>query len=264
MMNPPGRRFPPVHALPLLAALLLLLFHTVQTSRAQDFRSQQLRYARVQRAYAEALPALKSAFDSCGVAYPPKQLLIRIFKEEAILEVWAAASARDSLRLIRSFPICSSSGICGPKRRAGDGQVPEGFYDIAEFNPSSDFLLSLKVSYPNASDRILGHRSALGGDIYIHGSCVTIGCIPLRDAGIRALYVACVDARTAGRRSIPVHIFPWRMDRPDAERLIRECGGEGHRAFWRNLAEGYMLFEHGRRIPRVSIDRNGTYSFSMR
>ena len=33
----------------------------------------------------------------------------------------------------------------------------------------------MRVSYPNVLDRKLKHT---GGDIFIHGSCVTIGCIP--------------------------------------------------------------------------------------
>jgi murein L,D-transpeptidase YafK len=45
--------------------------------------------------------------------------------------------------------------------------VPEGFYRISGFNPQSQFLLSMRVSYPNALDRRLKHS---GGDIFIHGS----------------------------------------------------------------------------------------------
>lgn len=251
----------PAVAVGLLAVLLAAALPPPHAA-AQTFRDRQLRNARVRRAYAEALPGWRASFDSCGVRYPPRRLLIRILKSEALLELWAAGTAADSLRLVRRFPVCSSSGSCGPKRGEGDGQVPEGYYEIAEFNPASAFHLSLKLSYPNASDRLLGRRGALGGDIYIHGSCVTIGCIPILDEGIRALYVACVDARSAGLRSIPVHVFPWRMDRPDADRLIRDCEGERHRAFWNNLAEGYRLFERTRRVPRVTVDRDGRYLFS--
>jgi len=40
------------------------------------------------------------------------------------------------------------------KRRFGDEQVAEGFYELDWFNPQSNFYLSLHVSYPNAADRV--------------------------------------------------------------------------------------------------------------
>jgi hypothetical protein len=39
--------------------------------------------------------------------------------------------------------------------------------------------------YPNESDRILGERKNQGGDIFPHGNCVTIGCLPITDGGIK-------------------------------------------------------------------------------
>ena len=72
-----------------------------------------------------------------------------------------------------------------PQATQGDSQVPEGFYHMDRFNPLSNFHLSLGVSYPNQSDRILGASGRLGGDIFIHGDCVTIGCVPITDEGIR-------------------------------------------------------------------------------
>src|SRR5712691_1661125 len=99
----------------------------------------------------------------------------------------------------------------------GDGQVPEGFYEVSALNPWSRFLLSLKVSYPNALDRGFGRT---GGDIFIHGSCVTTGCIPIEDGPIQELYVIVADARARGAR-IEVHIFPGR----DWPRLLESAAG---------------------------------------
>ena len=48
---------------------------------------------------------------------------------------------------------------------------------IEYLNPNSRFYLSLKVSYPNVSDRArakVDKRVNLGGDIMIHGKAVTI------------------------------------------------------------------------------------------
>jgi murein L,D-transpeptidase YafK len=242
--------------------LTLLILCTVAVS-AQNFREQQKRYPRVRQAYEHALPAVRSAFRNAGVRYPPAAVLLRLFKDEARLELWAAGAAGDTLRRVKSWDVCSSSGQCGPKRREGDGQVPEGFYEITTFNPQSDYHLSLRISYPNASDRLLGHRRALGGDIFLHGRCVTIGCVPLGDEGIEELYVVCVDARAAGQRSIPVHVFPWDFRRDDADELARSCAGGAHRAFWQNLREGFDLFEHRHRLPAVRVDAAGNYRFTM-
>jgi murein L,D-transpeptidase YafK len=56
------------------------------------------------------------------------------------------------------------------------------------FNPQSNFYLSLHVSYPNAADRVLGSKQNLGGDIFLHGNCVTTGCILITDGGIKEVY----------------------------------------------------------------------------
>ena len=48
---------------------------------------------------------------------------------------------------------------------------------MTSFHPNSSYYLSLKVTYPNASDRARAKadgRVNLGGDIMIHGKAVTI------------------------------------------------------------------------------------------
>ncbi len=108
-------------------------------------------------------------------------ILLRAYKQESELELWAKNKKDKQYTLLKTYKICASSGTLGPKRKQGDIQVPEGFYVIDRFNPVSNFYLSLGVSYPNASDKILGVKGALGGDIFIHGNCVTIGCLPISD-----------------------------------------------------------------------------------
>jgi murein L,D-transpeptidase YafK len=97
---------------------------------------------------------------------------------------------------IKTYTVCATSGLIGPKRMQGDLQIPEGFYYIDRFNPYSNFYLSLGINYPNTSDRILGDKNNLGGDIFIHGDCVTIGCLPITDSEIKELYIFCVEAKT--------------------------------------------------------------------
>jgi murein L,D-transpeptidase YafK len=75
-------------------------------------------------------------------------------------------------RVVRSYGIALGSAPEGDKQREGDGKTPEGKYVIAGRNPSSSFHLSLKVSYPDASDQAAAAALGVspGGDIFIHGA----------------------------------------------------------------------------------------------
>jgi murein L,D-transpeptidase YafK len=113
------------------------------------------------------------------------------------------------------------SGTLGPKLREGDGQIPEGVYGIEYLNPNSRFYLSLKVSYPNASDRARAKadkRVKLGGDIMLHGKAVTIGCVPVGDDAIEDIFYL---AHAVGIRNVSVIIAPYDMRKgrkPELER----------------------------------------------
>jgi len=252
-----------MHRIGPAAGILLLLGAVAGVGLpAEKFRSAQNRFPRVRTARATAQPRLEALFRQAGLRYPAIEIFLRVFKMEGQLELWARNDAGAPFTLVRAYAICAASGTVGPKRREGDLQVPEGFYHVSGFNPWSNFLLSLRVDYPNASDRILGDRRHPGGDIFIHGSCVTIGCIPLRDEPIAEVYLAAVDARSAGQRRIPVHIFPCHLD-GDWLKLERQAWRRpGLLEFWRNLQEGYDAFARTRQVPRVSIDRRGKYVFS--
>ena len=69
-------------------------------------------------------------------------ILMRVFKEEAELEVWRQDNS-GRFALLRTYPICRWSGELGPKIKQGDRQAPEGFYTITpglmnpEFKPIS-------------------------------------------------------------------------------------------------------------------------------
>src|SRR5690606_4798239 len=60
---------------------------------------------------------------------PASPMMIRIYKEEAVLEVWKQTSS-GRFRLFKSYDICAWSGELGPKFYEGDRQAPEGFYTI--------------------------------------------------------------------------------------------------------------------------------------
>jgi len=227
-----------------------------------SFRDEQDRYPRVRRARAAAQPRLEARFRMAGLAYPGREVFLRIFKVEGELELWSRNNRGDPFALVHVYAVCAASGTVGPKRREGDLQVPEGFYRVSGFNPWSQFHLSLRLDYPNASDRIVSDRRRPGGDIFIHGSCVTIGCIPIRDGPIEELYLAAVDARSAGQAHIPVHIFPCRLERDRLELEGLAAGRSGLMDFWLNLKQGYDGFEKTRRLPRVTVDRAGRYLFN--
>ena len=240
----------------LLAALLLST-----PAVAADFVRSQRKRVRVKKAFKNRDAALRALFASKEVAYPPRRIFVRIFKKEGEVELWAGPRTT-KLKRVKTYPVCSASGVLGPKRQQGDEQVPEGFYRIDRFNPVSSFHLSLGLDYPNRSDRILGGRGDLGGDIFIHGACVSIGCVAITDPLIEELYVVAVHARGAGQRNIPVHIFPLRMDDEGMQTLKREAGDSVERlGFWANLREGYTYFETHRRVPRVRVDAKGRYRF---
>ena len=73
--------------------------------------------------------------------------------------------------VLRSMNISLGLMPQGPKRQEGDYRTPEGSYVIEAKNPNSDYFLSLKVSYPNASDMEQARQLGVdpGGQIMIHG-----------------------------------------------------------------------------------------------
>lgn len=225
-----------------------------ETRGPTGFRDRQLRYPRVRRAYEEKAPDVASLFRTRGVDVLA-EVYIRVFKREQLLEVWARERGNRTFALVDTYPVCKISGRLGPKRREGDGQIPEGFYSIDLFNPWSDYHLSMRVDYPNGVDRFRSGRARLGGDIFIHGGCATIGCVPVTDESIEELYLIGVEARNAGQRRIPVHIFPTRLDGPGMAWLAQHYGRNFvDFPFWQNLQEGYLAFERTRRLPSI-----GTY-----
>ena len=229
---------------------------------AGSFRQEQNRYPRVRAARERTQPKLEGLFKLAGLTYPPRRIFLRVFKFEAECELWAAATAAGQWIRIKTYAICAASGVPGPKRREGDLQVPEGFYHISAFNPWSNFHLSLKIDYPNAADRILSDHRHPGGDIFIHGSCVTIGCIPLRDDPIEEIYLAAVDARAGGQARIAVHIFPGRMHAPPPQLERFSRNDPLLKAFWQNLQEGFNYFETKHMLPQITVDPRGKYLFS--
>ena len=248
----------------LIAVLsFVIMTFSCRSTAPQSFKEQQQRYPRVRTAFGEKNDALRSLFAERDIPYPPEKIFIRVFKQEKILEVWAWSTSDAVFKEVKHYPICRTSGNLGPKRREGDLQIPEGFYHIDRFNPKSNFYLSLGINYPNPSDKVLGRKGELGGDIFIHGGCVTIGCIPITDEYIKEVYWLAVQAKSNGHSKIPVHIFPTRLD----DRAITDLestfpNDDPLIDFWKKLKIGYNWFEQYQKLPTISINRHGTYQFS--
>ncbi|HYC83731.1 MAG TPA: L,D-transpeptidase family protein [Chryseosolibacter sp.] len=224
-----------------------------------SFKEQQLSKPRVKDAYAEKENVIRGYFASKDLVYGDFQLFIRAFKRERLLEAWIRPKNARRFTLLKTFPFCTSSGKPGPKRKEGDLQIPEGVYHLNHFNPESNFHLSLGVSYPNASDKIFSDKKAPGGAIYIHGNCVSIGCIPVTDDGIKELYILAVEAKNDGQQKIPIHIFPGRLDDAGLQTLLSESGTE-HASFWTNLKPIFEDFERSGTLSDVVVDAKGLYS----
>ena len=224
-----------------------------------SFKETQLRNARVKTAYSEKEATVKEYFAAKKLNYEKFNLFIRAFKKEQKLEVWIKETGKDTYALLHTYDFCAVSGTLGPKRKEGDYQIPEGIYSINHFNPQSNFYLSLGIDYPNASDRILSDKRSPGGSIYIHGNCVTIGCIPLTDDKIKELYVIAVQAKNSGQDKIPVHIFPARLSAPELNSL-KATFPTTTISFWENLRLVYDDFEKSKMLKPVRVTRTGEYA----
>jgi murein L,D-transpeptidase YafK len=220
--------------------------------------------ARVQVARQRQAGALRALFARARVELPARLLLVG-FKDERRLELWGYSHHRGRLVLVAAYPWLATSGVLGPKRRSWDHQVPEGFYRVAALNPMSLYHLSLRLDYPNASDRLLGDPSDPGGDIFIHGDHVSDGCIAVGDRAIEQLYLAVLDSRESGNE-VPVDIFPCRFSDAGCRAVLRrEAAGRPQlAAFWENLAEGFARFESSGQPPRAWVSQSGRYVFSPR
>jgi murein L,D-transpeptidase YafK len=255
--NPRSMKFTGTHIGRALFQSAMALILSVSAGMGQSASlSEQLKHEHVRVAKAEKDSLLRELFRSKGIAYPPAAVFIRVFKLEKQLELWASNTSGGQFTLMKSYPICATSGDLGPKRREGDLQIPEGFYHIGVFNPSSAYYLSLGIDYPNKSDRIQGVKGKLGGAIMIHGDCVTIGCIPIRNDGIKELYWTCVQTQS----EIPVHIFPARLDAAGMSSLRERFQNDVVKLrFWENIKAGYLYFDDKKFPPVISVNAAGSY-----
>jgi murein L,D-transpeptidase YafK len=174
-------------------------------------------------------------------------ILVRVFKEEAELEVWKGDKT-GQFALLRTYPICRWSGQLGPKVQQGDRQTPEGFYTITPglMNPNSNYYLAINTGFPNAYDRANGRTGAF---LMIHGDCSSSGCYAMTDEQIAEIYALARESFFGGQKSFQIQAYPFRMTPLN----LAKHRNSPHMAFWKMLKQGYDHFEVTHRQPKVDV-----------
>lgn len=240
---------------------ILMVTMVLHVAGQSSFVDYQKSFGRVNDAFRKKEDTLRKEFAAKKLPWPANYIYIRSFKYDSELEVWVRNSLKEEFKLFKTYKVCAMAGTLGPKRIEGDYQVPEGFYYINEFKPNSVYHLSLGLNYPNPSDAILSDSAQPGGDIYIHGSCVTVGCIPITNPQIEELYVLTAHARNSGQDFIPVHIFPVRFDNPKSIAYLEKimATDEELKAFEKTMKQAYDFFNITKQLPVVSVNAKGDY-----
>src|SRR5712671_1524325 len=179
----------------------------------------------------------------------PKEspILVRIFKEEAEMEIWKQ-NASGRFALLKTYPICRWSGELGPKIKEGDRQAPEGFYTITpgQMNPNSNYYLANNTGFPNAFDRANGRT---GDFLMIHGDCSSAGCYAMTDEQIGEIYALARESFFGGQKAFQIQAYPFHMTPLNMARHRNSP----HMGFWRMLKQGYDHFEVTRLEPKVDV-----------
>jgi murein L,D-transpeptidase YafK len=174
-------------------------------------------------------------------------ILIRLFKQEAVLEVWKQDRS-GRFALLKTYPICRWSGDLGPKVREGDRQAPEGFYSItpAQMNPQSAYYLSFNTGFPNAYDRALGRS---GSQLMVHGDCSSRGCYAMTDEQIAEIYALGRESFFGGQHAFQFQAYPFKMTPIN----MAKHRNNPNMPFWKMIKEGYDDFEVTRQEPKVDF-----------
>src|SRR5438105_9305400 len=174
-------------------------------------------------------------------------ILVRLFKQEAELEVWKQTRT-GRFALLKTYPICRWSGDLGPKVREGDRQAPEGFYSITpgQMNPQSAYYLSFNTGYPNAFDKALGRT---GSQLMVHSDCSSRGCYAMTDEQIAEIYSLGRESFFGGQKSFQLQAYPFKMTPMNMARHRNNP----NMPFWKMIKEGYDHFEVTRQEPKVDF-----------
>lgn len=176
------------------------------------------------------------------------EVLLRLFKKEAVVELWMKPQGKTQYISFKNYPICKYSGGLGPKVKQGDKQAPEGFYQVTQnrMNPNSSFHLSFNLGYPNQFDQYHGRT---GDYLMIHGSCVSTGCYAMGNTQIEELYYILSQAFAAGQQAVNVHAYPFKLETATLEQYKSNQWYD----FWQQLKPGYDYFNKTKTDLKVEV-----------
>jgi len=198
------------------------------------------------KATQELSPELLSLFQQKKL---PKHspILVRVFKEEAELEVWKQDST-GHFQILKTYPICRWSGDLGPKLHEGDRQAPEGFYTITPklMNPNSNYYLAINIGFPNSFDKA---NDRDGTFLMIHGDCWSSGCYAMTDEQMGEIYSLARDSLVGDQPSFQIQAFPFRLTPANLARHRTNP----NMAFWKMLKIGNDHFETTHLEPSVEV-----------
>jgi murein L,D-transpeptidase YafK len=174
-------------------------------------------------------------------------ILVRVFKEEAELEVWKQDTT-GRFQMLKTYPICRWSGDLGPKVWEGDRQTPEGFSRVTpeQMNPHSNYYLAINTGFPNSFDKANRRDGSL---LMIHGDCWSSGCYAMTDEQISEIYSLARDSFLGSQRSFQVQAYPFRLTPAN---LARHRNSP-HLGFWKMLKIGNDHFETTHLEPKVDV-----------
>lgn len=148
------------------------------------------------------LIGLPSSLIPCGIVHAAS---IEKRADKVLIEKEARKlTLMQGTTVIQTYRIALGAQPIGPKQCQGDHRTPEGHYTIDGRNKNSHFHWSLRLSYPNETDRAVARKRRCnpGGDIFIHGlpngygwlgkahtaHDWTLGCVAVTDQEIEEIW----------------------------------------------------------------------------
>lgn len=196
-------------------------------------------------------------------------ILFIAYKSELTFQVWAKKKHQNSAyTFIESFTITNSTvAIPGPKSKLGDSLTPEGIYSVDFYSSFrwSDFYLAFRISYPNKLDHLRrsywNSGGKPGGDINIHGCCVSIGCLPLGNPVIEEVFLLTRTNQNMGS-NVKIIIFPFHFDDTSVKIKHYDIYRNNTKLleFWNSLEECHRFFKTYNKIPEFDLNQDtGNY-----
>ena len=121
--------------------------------------------------------------------------------------------------------------------------------------------MALGINYPNASDRFLCNPKKPGGNIYIHGDCVSVGCIAIQDAPVEEVFFIAAQAKASGQEFVPVHVFPVKYDVPNSLEYLTNSviGLQADHNYILNIKNVFDYFQKYKKLPVILVNKKGDY-----